>query len=287
MPFAIFKTEKDGKVSVEDMLNMSETNWNVVKKPLITPEGWQTDSYGIFREDTGHYISTVGSRYTPTQNKDLLELLYQAAEHTHITISRGGFISKGKRIFYQLELGTNKIGASEVKRWLTALNSHDGQTPLGFGTTNVVIVCRNTFFKALNDVNKVKHTPRSHDKLSIIVQTMSDALLSENQLIVKFKEMSDTYVPATIDDEFLRNILGVNENIRSDNRLNLLKSSIAQEIKIHGNSQWAIFNGVTRFTSHLDNVKDRSRSIMEGSGFKINNRGLELISEFKSYSDTL
>ena len=286
MAFANFKAE-NGKVSVEDMLTMSNTNWNVVKKPLVTTEGWTTDSYGIFREDTGAYLATVGNRYTPTQNKDLLNLLYQAAEHANISISRGGTISSGKRVFYQLGLGDDKIGASEIKRWLTALNSHDGQTPLGFGTTNVVVVCRNTFFKALGDVSRVRHTPNSHDRLSIIVQTMSDAILAENQLMVKFKEMSDTYVPAALDDDFLRDILGVNENTRSDKRIDLLREAIAQDVKIHGNSQWGLFNGVTRFTTHMDNVKDRSRSVMEGSGFKINNRGLELISEFKSYSNTL
>ena len=286
MAFANFK-KQDGRISVDDMLNMSGTNWNVVKKPLVTEDGWTTDSYGIFREDTGHYLATVGNRYTPTQNKDLLDLLYKAAEHANISISRGGTISKGKRVFYQLGLGEDKIGNSAIKRWLTALNSHDGQTPLGFGTTNVVVVCQNTFFKALGDVSKVRHTPKSHDRISIIVQTMSDAILAENQLIVKFKEMSDTYVPATLDDDFLRDILGVNENTRSENRVNILRAAIAQDVKIHGNSQWALFNGVTRFTTHMDNVKDRARSVMEGSGFKINNRGLELISEFKSYSNTL
>ena len=286
MAFANFQ-KQDGRISVDDMLNMSGTNWNVVKKPLVTEDGWSTDSYGIFREDTGKYLATVGNRYTPTQNKDLLELLYKAAEHANIAISRGGTISKGKRVFYQLGLGEDKIGNSAIKRWLTALNSHDGQTPLGFGTTNVVVVCRNTFFKALGDVSKVRHTPNSYDRISIIVQTMSDAILAENQLIVKFKEMSDTYVPATLDDDFLRDILGVNENTRSENRVNILRAAIAQDVKIHGNSQWALFNGVTRFTTHMDNVKDRARSVMEGSGFKINNRGLELISEFKSYSNTL
>lgn len=286
MAFATYKAQ-NGMISVDDMLDMSGTNWNVVKKPLITEEGWTTDSYGVFREDTGKYLSTVGSRYTPTQNKDLLGLLYQAAEHANVGISRGGIISQGRRVFYQLSLGDDKIGASSINRWLTALNSHDGQTPLGFGTTNVVVVCRNTFFKALGDVSKVRHTPKSYDRLSIIVQTMSDAILSENQLIVKFKEMSDTYVPTALDDDFLRDILGVNENTRSDKRVDLLREAIAQDVKIHGNSQWALFNGVTRFTTHMDNVKDRARSVMEGSGFKINNRGLELISEFKSYSNTL
>jgi hypothetical protein len=41
------------------------------------------------------------------------------------------------------------IGRSEVKRWLTCLNSHDGSTSVGFGSSNTVVVCQNTFFRAL------------------------------------------------------------------------------------------------------------------------------------------
>ena len=279
--------QTEGMISIDDMLNRSNTNWKVVKKPLVTEEGWTTDSHGIFREDTGHYLSTVGNRYTPTQNRDLLELLYKAAEHANITISRGGTISGGRRVFYQLNLGQEPIGGSVLKRWLTALNSHDGQTPLGFGTTNAVVICQNTFFKALLDVNKVRHTPNSYDRLSIIVQTMSDAILQESLLIDKFKEMSGIYVPSNLDDDFLREILGVNENTRSDKRLATLKESIATDINIHGNNQWALFNGVTRFTTHHDTVRDRARSVMEGSGFKINNRALELIPTMSSFSNSL
>jgi phage/plasmid-like protein (TIGR03299 family) len=276
MAFADFKQTKE-KLTVDEMLTISNTNWNVVKEPLVTKEGWTTDSYGIFREDTGEYLSTVGARYTPTQNKTLLEQLYLAAEYANVSIARGGFISRGKRVFYQLGLGEDTIGGSKMRRWLTALNSHDGQTPLGFGTTNVVVVCQNTFFRALGEVDKVRHTPNSHDRLSLIVASMSQAILEENTLITQFKEMSGLYIPEKLDDDFLRDILGVEENTRSDNRLRKLKEAIASDVKIHGNTQWGLFNGVTRFTTHYDNSKDRARSIMEGSGYKINNRALELI----------
>jgi len=286
MAIANFK-QVEGTISVDEMLTASGTNWNVVKKPLVTQEGWTTDSYGVFREDTGAYLATVGNRYTPTQNRDLLSLLHQAAEHAHITISRGGTISQGKRVFYQLSLGEDKIGNSVLKRWLTALNSHDGQTPLGFGTTNVVVVCQNTFFKSLSEVNKVRHTPGSYDRISIIVQSMSDAILQETLLVEQFKTMSGIYVPTKVDDDFLRAILGVNENTRSDNRLITLKESIAKDINIHGSTQWGLFNGVTRFTTHHDNVKDRARSVMEGSGFKINNNALELVSAMSSFSTSM
>lgn len=277
--------QQQGTMTVEQMLQSSGTNWEVIKKPLVTEEGWQTDSYGIFKDD-GTYLSTVGARYAPTQNRDLLTLLYQAAEHANIEVSRGGMLSRGKKVYYQLGLGTDTIGGSEVNRWLTALNSHDGQTPIGFGTTNVVVVCRNTFFAALTDLSKVRHTPNSHNKLAQIVATMSEAILRENQLMERFREMSGVYVPTTIDDDFLREILGVEENTRSDKRLAQLKESIAVDFNIHGQTQWAVFNGVTRFTTHHDNVKDRPRSIMEGSGFKINNRSLELIPQLSSYSAT-
>jgi uridine phosphorylase len=261
----------------QQLLIDSGTNWNVVKKPLVSLDGETTDVYGIFKDD-GKFLSAVGSRYTPLQNSTLVDMLYTAAGENGVQIHRGGSLSNEKRVYYQIDLGETRVGGSGLKRFLTALNSHDGQTPIGFGSSSVVVVCRNTFFRALQQVNKTRHTPNSHEKLQLIVETMRIAIEKERELITSFQEMSGTAVPATINDDFLREILGITENTRSDNRLSLLKSAIPIEEATHGQTKWALFNAVTRFTNHLDKTKDLKRSIVEGSGFQINNRAYDLIS---------
>ena len=37
-------TQVNGTISIDEMLDRSGTNWNVVKKPLVTEEGWTTGS---------------------------------------------------------------------------------------------------------------------------------------------------------------------------------------------------------------------------------------------------
>lgn len=261
----------------EKLLIDSDTNWNVYKKPLVSVDGDATRLYGIFRSDNGGFLSGVGERYTPLQNTELVDLLYQAAGECGVNINRGGHLGGGKRVYYQIDLGQNRVGGSDLKRYLTALNSHDGQTPIGFGSSSIVVVCRNTFFMALQDVSRVRHTPNSHLKLQVIVETMKIAIEQERSLIQTFQNMSGSSVPSVVDDDFLREILGVEENTRSDNRLALLKSAIPTETQIHGETKWALFNAVTRFTNHLDKVKDVRHSIVEGAGYRINNRAFEFI----------
>jgi len=263
--------------TMNELLASSGTNYKVVKKPLVTEDGWRTDSYGLFRENNGEFFAAVGGRYTIMQNYDLLSLLYEAAESVGIKVSRGGTLSGGRKVYYQLDLETKKIGGSDMLRYLTALNSHDGQSPIGFGTTNVVVICRNTFFKAMGDLERVRHTQGAADKIRAMVEVMKAGMLEENLLVEKFEEMSGTIIPTKVDDDFLRAILGVNENTRSDNRLVKLKEAIAVDTQIHGYTQWGLFNGVTRFTNHVDTQKDLRRSLVEGSGYRINNRALDLI----------
>lgn len=263
--------------TMNELYVSSGTNYNVVKKPLISDDGWRTDSYGLFREDNGTFFAAVKDRYTVMQNYDLLSLLYQAAESVGVNISRGGTLSGGKKVYYQLDLETKQIGGSQMLRYLTALNSHDGQTPIGFGTTNIVVVCRNTFFKAFQDLEKVRHTQKAADRIGEMVKVLQTGLLQENLLIEQFEQMSGTSIPERVDDDFLRAILGVEDNTRANNRLAKLKEAIVQDVQIHGNTQWGLFNGVTRFTNYYDPQKDLRRSLIEGSGYKINNRALELI----------
>lgn len=270
-------TQTQERLSLEEFLNFTETNWTVTKEPLVTQQGWETDSFGIFREDNNAYLGTVGRVYTPTQNRELLELLYQACDNVGINLSRGGFLGNGSRVFYQMEVGNIQIGASQVQRYITVLNTHNGRSPIGFGSTNITVVCRNTFYRALNDLSKVKHTPTSMTRLTILVEAMSEALERENALMTEMQEMSGISVPATIDDDFLRAVLEVEINTRSDRRLELLKQDIRTDFNIHGENKWGLLNGFTRFTTHTDKVKDRRRSIVEGTGFKINNRAFELI----------
>jgi hypothetical protein len=162
-----------------DLLNSSRTNWVVEKKALFGPDGEPTPAFGVFRTDNNRCLGIVGAKYVPTQNEEILDMLLEAAARVNISGERGGMLGEGQKVYYQFPLQDVKIGGSFNKRYLTALTSHDGSSPIGFGATNVTVVCANTFYMALRDSQRVRHTKNSHGRLSLIISQLQNSLNQE------------------------------------------------------------------------------------------------------------
>lgn len=266
-----------------DLLNSSGTNWTVEKKALFGPDGEPTPAFGVFRTDNNRCLGIVGAKYVPTQNEEILDMLLEAAARVNISGERGGMLGLGQKVYYQFPLQDVKIGGSYNKRYLTALTSHDGSSPIGFGATNVTVVCANTFYMALRDSQRVRHTKNSHGRLAVIISQLQNSLTQEEQFIEKLIELSKINVPETVTDDFILNIIGGDvANSRGKNRLNDFRRAITTEYETHGNTAYALFNATTRFTNYMMAHKDmeaKRESLIHGSAYSINNKGLELISE--------
>ena len=266
-----------------DLLNSSRTNWVVEKKALFGPDGEPTPAFGVFRTDNNRCLGIVGAKYVPTQNEEILDMLLEAAARVNISGERGGMLGEGQKVYYQFPLQDVKIGGSFNKRYLTALTSHDGSSPIGFGATNVTVVCANTFYMALRDSQRVRHTKNSHGRLSLIVSQLQNSLTQEEQFIEKLIDMSTINVPETVSDDFILSIIGGDvANSRGKNRVHDFRRAITAEYETHGNTAYALFNATTRFTNYMmshKSVESKRESLIHGSAYTINNKGLELISE--------
>ena len=265
----------------EQLLSASQTDWTVEKRPLFGPNGEPTTGYGIFRQDNDRCLGLVGSKYTITQNHEVVEMLMDAAGSVNIPAVRGGCLGMGERIYYQFQLPEVTIGGSKNLRYLTGLTAHDGLTKIGFGATNVVVICQNTFFQAFKDCEAVKHTPNHKERLAGIINSLRASMFAEEQTIERMIQMSNTVVPSKIDDDFLFEIIGGHlESTRSTNRLNDLKAAMSTEYAAHGESAYGLFNAVTRFTNHITPYKDidtKRKALMFGAGARINQRAFDII----------
>jgi phage/plasmid-like protein (TIGR03299 family) len=272
-------------MSIEKILQQANADWTVSKHGLLGPEGQQTQGFGIFRDDTKECLGIVGSKYHPTQNREVAEVLYEAAGQQNLEITRAGMLGRGNKVYFQLGLPDVRIGGSDSKRFLTALTSHDGSAPIGFGTTNVVVVCTNTFYSALKDLERVRHTANSKARINIISNQLRGSVFQEEKLIETMILMSNTTVPSKITDEFLLNIIGGDEEFtRSKNRLNNFRAAMATEYNTHGETAYGLFNAVTRYTNHMLTYKDieaKRNAIMSGIAFRTNQKGFdEIYTEF-------
>ena len=194
---------------VFEILEQTGLNWTVNQVPLIskseneTLNGLSTGSSGIFRNDNGGWLGTVSERYTPYQNYQLAETIVLASNGIGLDVSRGGVLGNGKKVFLQTELTPEYIGKSGVKRFITALNSHNGTTSIGFGSSNTVVVCQNTFYKAYKEINKFRHTATASERIKLAMQDLRRAIELDEKLMKNFKIMSDT----PVSDEIFANIL--------------------------------------------------------------------------------
>ena len=286
-----------------DILNKFKLNWNVTKLPLFSnleTDILPTNSFGIFRTDTNEWLGTHGKNYVPLQNCfalqnfDLINTVLTASQDIqdfNLQEVKAGVFLKGRKVYIQLPLRNEEIGASQVKRWITALNSHDGSTAVAFGSQQTVIICENTFYKAYKELNKVRHSLHMNQKLEVMVEDLNASLLLDKLMVDEFKSWIDKPITTNQIDAVLKSIVSLDDtqdlediSTRKSNQIKRINESFETEFATQGENLWGLFNGVTRYTNHnmFPNKSQNSiqESLMLGQAAKINETAFNQIHAF-------
>ena len=283
----------DHNLDTKSILEQTKLNWDVEKRKLFTKEGLETPYYGIFRSDNNYCLNTTKDQYTPFQNSELAEMLIRISEKTGYELHNGGQLSKGGKVYLQLKSPNNidSIGESktQVKGFLTGVNSHDGTTSLQWGEVNITIICMNTFRYAINQMqnNRITHSKDIHKRVDIAIGNIDAVLKQELQLFNKYKELAEQPVTKELINQVVKNITKVdslidpkefaaNYSTYAINRYRDLNSSIQQQMLEHGKTKWGLFSGVTHYTNYQIPGKG-IQNLYIGSGYKINNETLALL----------
>lgn len=277
----------DIQMATLELLTATKTNFTVRKEELVSKEGLKTDSYGIFRNDNDKWLGTVGKQYAIFQNHQMAETVIQAS----LDISEkytGGTFQDGRKTYYQAKINDQIVGNDTLKRYVTILNSHDGTSSTGFGMSNTVVSCQNTFYMAMKDVSKFRHSISATERIRQTQLQINEMLRQESGLMDRFQKMADTKITKKAielvvadlfklkDDDFQKNLKDfstrkVNEMKRFDN---ILKNELAS----HGETMWGLFNAVTWKTNHDDaDPKKQTENVMIGGGYSKNQNAFKII----------
>jgi hypothetical protein len=270
-----------------DLLERTDLNWEVSKEPLFAGDGTPTSSYGVFKKTSRQHLGTTGERYEVYQNWQMAEALLAASNEVGVTFDRGGQLNAGKKVYLQAELPSAYIGNSDVKRYITALNSHDGSSSIGFGSTNVVVICQNTFHKAYHDVNKFRHTSSAVERIKIMAKDMNNVILQDQMMVQNFQEMAGTTLREELIEKVIRKIFTVDgETLQRDlttqkkKRIESFADALSTEIRLEGANVWGLFNTVTRYTNHIASPEQsRTEYLMTGAGFRMSNLTYDMLCE--------
>jgi len=290
-------TDLSNAEAVASLLDRFGLRWEVSKQPLLLPSGQETGFYGIVRNDNQHTFTTAKEGYVPYQNSELAELLIRISEKTGYDIHSGGMFNGGGKVYIQLNTGNQiqDIGKdrTQVKGYITGINSHDGTTSLKWGNANITISCSNTFAMASRVLKQsARHTASIHDRVETSIREITGIVQAEKSLFDTFIRLSE--VPVTKDNivRVVREVTGVDIQMsRHDaeksfstyalNRSEELMTSINREMTGKGDTMWGLFSGVTHYTSHVLPVPKRENARLEskytGTGYDIDNRVMSLI----------
>lgn len=266
-----------------DLLERTGLNWTVNKLPLYGPDGQRTSSYGIFRNDSNAHLGTVKSRYAPYQNYEMAETIIDACSEVGIQASKGGMFDGGCKVYLQAALPDVVIDRSPLKRFITSLNSHDGTSSIGFGSTSTNIICMNTFHMAYRDgaMTKFRHTESAAERIRQAVKAIKQTIDGDQRLMDSFSRMADVKLTEDAARAMLNGIfkkgfgLDPKDEVSTKRKKQLIKlnNSIEKELHDQGVTLWGFFNGITRYTNHVaaeESGKSKEKYVMDGAGYNLN-----------------
>ena len=275
---------------VFQVLEATGLNWTVNKKELVSVDGLNTESFGMFRNDNNEWLGTVGKRYEPYQNHKLVSNMVDITSAVDLDVTRGGVLAKGKKVFLQAKLPDDVVGNSGIKRWLTTTNSHDGTSAITLGYSNMVIACSNSFHAASKGSNRFRHTINADSNIQDNVKQIQFTLANEMQLIETFKAMQATTIKDEAVDRTVRSLFGIGLDTMQDdistrkrNQVETFSNNLVTEINTHGKTMWSLFNAVTRYTNHEIAPQEedaKNNFLMNGGGFKMSNLGYAEVMKF-------
>lgn len=247
---------------VQDALEKSGLDWEVVKLPLYVPDSANMpvevdDFQAIVRQDTGLVLGVVGNRYEPVQNVEAFQFLDNLLG-TDLLFETAGSIASGKRIWVLTKVPAYvEIGGDNTEQFVLFHNSHDGKSSVAVLCTLIRVVCQNTLNSAIRGAKntyKFRHVGdpslRIHEAREVLqiaidygaqFKILGDQLASQKMTDNKLSKVIDELWPAESD-----RAVANRDNVRSI-ILNLHKGS-----NTVGNSPQTKWSGYNAIVEYLD-----------------------------------
>ena len=196
-----------------EILVQTGLDWNVRSEETQTVSGIKLDKVALVREDTNQILGVHSNGYATYQNSQLADLLQKVSSSTGLDIHRGGEFGGGKKVFIQLKSNDLKLGNDKVEGFVTGINSFDGSTSLAFGNSNLTISCTNTFFAAMKNLSKVRHTKNMELRIDEICRGVDMLVDEEQKMFSKIKEMSETRYDKSLTDRITKKLFDIDMDI--------------------------------------------------------------------------
>jgi len=281
-------------MTTEQILVENGLDFTISKRPLFDDQLNPSGYFGLYNDSINKCINTVKDSYHVSQNKDVVDLVLKGIEPFggELSVSKAGSLNEGRKVFIQLLVeGNSFVGKDTIKKYITILDSNDGSTSLSVGIGDLTMSCQNQFFKFYKQgESKFRHSASLNEKIKEIPMLIEFALSKSMKQVELYKTFESTAITKGLADSLVKDLLGFDREMayeqdlatRSINKMESLYGCIHEEIQDKGLNLWGLHSGVTKFTTHEISAPKRDNgrleSIINGSGYTMNQKSLEFVS---------
>lgn len=285
-PWHRLGTPMTGLRTMEEMLEAAYADYEVIVTRvaavdddgnlILGPDGLPViidDSRATVRKDidgTFGGLTTVGTRFVPTQNRETLEkaLAVVGASGGDAVIDTLGVLRGGARFFATIDLGSLIIdprGANDkIERFLMVYNGHDGKVPITYANTDIRAVCQNTVTIGLNNAVRTFKSRHTRNSVDFLLEDAREVLSISVDWAKSFQKMAEEMMSIPVPESSVRidRVLDAAFPIKADasdlqkrNRedvTTLVRALYGNEKNIGkvGANGWGIYNAVVEYLDH-------------------------------------
>jgi len=299
MPWHKLGTAMDGRPDVDAALVAANLDWEVQLKSMFYRHGDKTikvpSRRAVVRDIDGQLLATVGSDYTPLQNREAMQVLQPACDQFGLTIETAGALGKGDRVWMLAKMpdAIEPVKGDKVEGRLLILTGHNGWTSYSARLTPVRVVCANTLQLALSDKAfvKLRHVATAAEQLEQVATLVTNMVATLKETGESFQKLAARKMTADEIIIYVNDVLGIKAtdsvNPVSERRRQAileLATSTGKGIEFAPSTAWTAFNAITEYVDHIrpaegknvKAIKDANQSALFGTNAKLKQKALVL-----------
>lgn len=260
LPWHKLGTVVEGALTAEAALTQAKLNWEVTKKKIRVVDGKTfPDQYGIVRADTGEPLGVVGSRYTPIQNVDGLNILDPVIGDDAV-YETAGSLRNGRIVWFLASLKKEYFLSGKtdgLKQYFLVYLSHNGTKPVSVRFVSTRVVCMNTLSAALGEAKSmvvIRHTKNFKDKIEEAHRIVGLADRHAREFQKVYNQLQSVKMSETDATKFIE-VWMPGEGKRVGNTRNKVLELFRNGIGNEGKTRADALNAVTQFLSHEKPVR--------------------------------
>lgn len=295
VPWHRLGVRMDGLQTAEAMLSAAQADFDVVISKVAAvddngnfirnPDGTPVivdDSRATLRvnpDGTFDGLSTVGTRFLPTQNKEVLQRALDVVGTAGgpALVDTCGVLHGGREFFASIDLGSIIVDPKgvndKIERYLLVRNGHNGKVPITYANTSVRAVCNNTVMAGIQAAASIFTARHTRNQDSAIEQAGEVLALSKDWAI-RFQSNAEKMlrVPVPPGSQNFSKIIDAvfpekgTTDISKKNRDELqykIRAIYASRKNAGGFGQngWSMYNAIGEYLDHHREAKPEDRAI--------------------------